>query len=434
MIPLFNSTSEQGKERLNQILNRRFEIDQTLEEKVKDILKQVEARGDEALIEYTHQFDSPAITLNNLKVEKGEIEKAYEQVSEKFLKALHKAQKNIETFHKLQLPKSWFMDKEDGTILGQRVTPVDGAGLYVPGGQGGKTPLVSSVLMNGIPAKIAGVERIVLVTPPSADATISPHLLVAANEIGITEIYKVGSAWAIAALTYGTDSIKPVDVIVGPGNIFVTIAKKLVSGRVGIDMVAGPSEIVIIADETAQPSFVAADLLSQAEHDPMATTILLTTSERVAKDVASELEKQLKSLSRADIAQQSLLSNGLLMVVKDLDEAAHVANLLGPEHLELMVKDPWQLMPKIKHAGALFLGDYTPEPIGDYIAGPNHVLPTMGTARFSSALSVETFLKRTSIISYSQNAFYEDADDVMLLAETEGLSAHANSIAVRQNS
>jgi len=432
VIPIFNSATEDGKKRLDEVLNRRFEIDQELENRVKDILQRVATQGDKALIEYTRQFDSPEFSLENLKVQESEIERAYEAVSEDFLKALRKAKANIEEFHKLQLPKSWFMTKDDGSILGQRVTPVDGAGLYVPGGQGGKTPLVSSVLMNGIPAKIAGVERIVLVTPPSQDCSASPHLLVAANEVGISEIYKVGSAWAIAALAFGTESIKPVDVIVGPGNIFVTIAKKLVSGRVGIDMVAGPSEILVIADDSAKAEFVAADLLSQAEHDAMATSILLTTSEDLAKGVCKELEQQLRELSRAEVAEKSLRENGLLMVVGSLEEAAQIANRLGPEHLELMIKDPWQLMPMIKHAGALFLGNYTPEPIGDYIAGPNHVLPTMGTARFSSALSVDTFLKRTSILSYSKKAFDQDAADVILLAEVEGLSAHARSIEIRK--
>ena len=432
MIPIFNSATEDGKKRLDEVLNRRFEIDQELENRVKDILQRVATQGDKALIEYTRQFDSPEFSLENLKVQESEIERSYEAVSEDFLKALRKAKANIEEFHKLQLPKSWFMTKDDGSILGQRVTPVDGAGLYVPGGQGGKTPLVSSVLMNGIPAKIAGVERIVLVTPPSQDCSASPHLLVAANEVGISEIYKVGSAWAIAALAFGTESIKPVDVIVGPGNIFVTIAKKLVSGRVGIDMVAGPSEILVIADDSAKAEFVAADLLSQAEHDAMATSILLTTSEDLAKGVCKELEQQLRELSRAEVAEKSLRENGLLMVVGSLEEAAQIANRLGPEHLELMIKDPWQLMPMIKHAGALFLGNYTPEPIGDYIAGPNHVLPTMGTARFSSALSVDTFLKRTSILNYSKKAFDQDAADVILLAEVEGLSAHARSIEIRK--
>ncbi len=432
MIPIYYSATEEGEKRLGQIFDRRFEIDQELENRVKAILQRVVIEGDKALVEYTRRFDSPGFTLENLKVQEWEIEKAYEVVSQDFLKALGKAKANIEEFHKLQLPKSWFMTRDDGSILGQRVTPVDGAGLYVPGGQGGKTPLVSSVLMNGIPAKIAGVERIVLVTPPLEDCSASPHLLVAANEVGVTEIYKVGSAWAIAALAFGTDTIRPVDVIVGPGNIFVTVAKKLVAGRVGIDMVAGPSEILVIADDSAKPEFVAADLLSQAEHDTMATSILLTTSEDLAKGVRRELEHQLVGLSRAEVAEKSLKENGLLMVVDGLESAVKIANRLGPEHLELMVKEPWQIMPMIKHAGALFLGNYTPEPIGDYIAGPNHVLPTMGTARFSSALGVDTFLKRTSILSYSKLAFDQDSVDVMLLAEVEGLLAHSRSVEVRR--
>ncbi len=432
MIPISRASTGEGRRRLEQVLGRRFEIDQDLENRVKDILKRVESDGNKALVHYTRQFDAPQFSLDDLVVTGQEIDQAYEAVSPEFLIALRKARRNIEEFHRPQLQKSWFMTRDDGSILGQRVSPVDAAGLYVPGGQGGKTPLVSSVLMNGIPAKIAGVERIVLVTPPSDDCSASPHLIVAAREIGISEMYKAGSAWAIAALAFGTETIAPVDVIVGPGNIFVTIAKKLVSGRVGIDMVAGPSEILVIADESARPEFVAADLLSQAEHDAMATSILLTTSEDLAKGVCLELDKQLESLARAEVAKQSLQGNGLILVVDDLEEAAQISNSIGPEHLELMVEDPWQIMPLIKHAGAIFMGSYTPEPIGDYIAGPNHVLPTMGTARFSSALGVETFLKRTSILNYSRKAFEQDALDVMLLAEVEGLSAHAYSVKVRK--
>ena len=428
--PLFLDT-DQGRERLSALARRKFEIPEDLEATVKGILKDVRDRGDEALVDYTRRFDSPGFDASDLRVSGKELEEAYGAVDAAFLASLRKAASHIEEFHSLQLPRSWFTTRSNGAILGQKVGPVDAAGLYVPGGQGGKTPLVSSVLMNGIPARIAGVERIVLVTPPGPDGRVSPHLLVAAAEIGAGEIYRVGSAWAIAALAFGTETVSPVDVIVGPGNIFVTAAKKLVSGLVGIDMVAGPSEILILADAGQDPVHLAADLLSQAEHDPMATSILVTTSGELAREVCEELDRQLEGLPRADTARRSLEANGLVLVARDMDQAMEVANTLGPEHLEVLVEDPWSLVPGLRHAGALFLGQYSPEPVGDYVAGPNHVLPTMGTARFSSALGVETFMKRTSIISYSRDAFEEDAADVMRLAEVEGLAAHARSIGVR---
>ncbi len=428
--PLFYNT-DAGRERLSALIQRKFEIPEDLESTVKDILFDVRQRGDEALVDYTRRFDSPEFQIDGLRVSEEEISQAYTQVDDDFLSSLRKAISHIEEFHSLQLPRSWFTTRENGVMLGQRVTPVDAAGLYVPGGQAGKTPLVSSVLMNGIPAKIAGVERLVLATPPGPRGEVSPYLLVAASEIQVGEIYKMGSAWAIAALAYGTGSVPSVDVIVGPGNIFVTIAKKLVSGLVGIDMVAGPSEILILADSHQDPSHLAADLLSQAEHDAMATSILITTSGKLAERVCEELERQLNELPRSDTARKSLEANGLVLVVEDVAEAVDIANELGPEHLEVLTKDPWSLVPGLKHAGAVFLGPYTPEPIGDYIAGPNHVLPTMGTAKFSSALGVETFLKRTSIISYSERAFFEDAQDVIRLAEVEGLRAHARSVEVR---
>jgi histidinol dehydrogenase len=334
-------------------------------------------------------------------------------------------------FHGKQVPVSWFDTREDGSILGQMVRSVDAAGLYVPGGRGGSTPLISSVLMNAVPARIAGVKRLVLATPPGKDGRLNPYLLVAAEEAGVSEVYRMGSAWAIAAMAYGTETVQSVDVVAGPGNIFVTVAKKQVSGTVGIDMIAGPSEILIIADESAEPTFVAADMLSQAEHDPMATSVLITTSSRLAEMVCSELTGQLEALERRDTARKSLESNGLVLVVKGMDEAVEMANRVGPEHLELLVERPWELVPGIRHAGAVFLGSFSPEPVGDYIAGPNHVLPTMGTARFSSSLGVETFLKRSSIISYSEKAFQEAAEDVMNLARIEGLTAHERSAEMR---
>lgn len=321
--------------------------------------------------------------------------------------------------------------RENGTIVGRLVRPVDAAGLYVPGGQGGSTPLVSSVLMNGIPAGIAGVARRVMLTPPNREGKISPHLLVAAQEIGITEIFKAGSAWGIAALAYGTKSIPAVDVIVGPGNQFVTEAKSQVSGRVRIDMIAGPSEVLIVADGSAKANHVAADMLAQAEHDPMALAMVVTTEESLAGDILVELERQLASLSRQEIARKSLADRGVILIAENLDAAIDLANDIAVEHLELMISDPWAMLPRIRHAGAIFLGHHTPEAAGDYLAGPNHVLPTMGTARFSSALGVETFLKKSSIISYSEQALIEDGDHIRMLATLEGLTAHAASVTER---
>lgn len=311
------------------------------------------------------------------------------------------------------------------------VRPVDSAGLYVPGGQGGSTPLVSSVLMNGIPAGIAGVAQRVMVTPPSEDGSISPHLLVAAQEIGVTEIFKAGSAWAIAALAYGTETIPAVDVIVGPGNQYVTEAKRQVSGMVRIDMIAGPSEVLIVADKSADSACVAADMLAQAEHDTLALAILVTTEESLAAEVVKELERQLPLLGREEIARKSLVDRGVILIADDLEEAIEIANQIAIEHLELMIDNPWQQLPHIRHGGAIFLGSNSPEAAGDYFAGPNHVLPTMGTARFASALGVETFLKKSSIISYSAAALEADGEHIMRLAELEGLGAHAASVAVR---
>ncbi len=430
-IRTIDATSYDKGELTKSLLRRKLDISPEIELQVKEILGRVKEKGDEALCEFTRRFDCPDFDMEDLRVSKDEIERAFGQVDPRVLSSLEKAKTNIEEFHKRQVPRSWFETKEDGTILGQMVNPVGAAGLYVPGGTGGKTPLVSSVLMNAIPARIAGVKRIVLCTPPGEGAKISPYLLVAAKLSGVTEIFRVGSAWAIGAMAYGTDTIKKVDVIAGPGNIFVTVAKKIISGTTGIDMIAGPSEILIIADDSADPEFVAADMLSQAEHDTMATSILVTSSRFLMEKVKISLEKQLSMLPRADIARESINKNGLMIYVKDLEVASDVANEIAPEHLELFVENPWELLTRIKNAGAIFLGKFSPEPIGDYIAGPNHVLPTMGTARFSSALGVETFLKRSSIIYYSRDAFLKDAKDVMSIAEVEGLIAHKNSIKVR---
>ena len=432
MLPVISASTDDGQSLIRALFTRRFDLTSSTEDTVLEILEAVRDRGDDALVDYTRRFDSDEFTADVIAVSPDEVKQAYEEVDDEFLRIIRKAITNVDEFHRRQLPNSWFMTRKDGSILGQAVTPVDAAGLYVPGGTGGSTPLVSSVIMNGIPARIAGVERLVLATPPGPGNRVSPHLLVTAAEVGVHEIYRMGSAWAIGAFVFGTETVKPVNVVVGPGNIFVTLAKKLVSGMVGIDMVAGPSEVLVVADDTPDPRHVAADLLSQAEHDPMATAILVTTSEELAGRVDMALDELTATLERSEIARKSLEDNGALIVVPDLEAAADIVNNVGPEHLELVVKDPWALLPMIKNAGAVFMGEYTPEPVGDYIAGPNHVLPTMGTAKFASALSVETFLKRSSIISYSRQAFSRDADDVIRLAEIEGLTAHALSIRVRQ--
>ncbi|MCP4369867.1 MAG: histidinol dehydrogenase, partial [Deltaproteobacteria bacterium] len=353
------------------------------------------------------------------------------KVDRSFIRSLNRAAKQIEQFHKLQLEKSWINTDRNGTILGQLVNPVDAAGIYVPGGQGGKTPLVSSVMMCAIPAKIAGVKQIVMVTPPTKNSKVNPHLLVAAKKVGVNKVYKVGSAWAVAALAYGTETIPKTDVIVGPGNLYVTLAKKIISGTAGIDMIAGPSEILIIADRTANPDFIAADLLSQAEHDALASSMLVTDSMETAKAAIIATEKQIKHLSRKDIAKKSLARYGAILVVRNIAAAIDLANRIAPEHLELQIKEPFEYIGRIKNAGAVFLGNYTPEPVGDYVAGPNHVLPTAGTARFASALCVEHFIKKTSLIHYSKEAFKKEAQDIIRLAEIEGLDAHANSVKMR---
>jgi histidinol dehydrogenase len=425
------ASTDTGKEILANLYNRFQLADPKCQEIVTDILLQIRTRGDDALLEYSRKFDSPDMTLASIKASQAEMDNAYSLVDDAILSSIRLAKERIFEFHEHEKEDSWMVTRKDGTITGRMVQPVASAGLYVPGGQGGKTPLVSSVLMNGIPAVIAGVKKMVMVTPSSADGSVNPALLVAAQEIGITEVYKVGSAWAIAALAFGTDTIPRVDVIVGPGNQFVAEAKRQIMGRVRIDMIAGPSEVLIIADENATPAHCAADMLAQAEHDPQALSILLTTSEQVADATVAELERQLPLLSREDIARKSLEDRGVIVVCDSVAECIRYANDIAIEHLELMVAEPFLLLGKIEHAGAIFLGDYSPEACGDYVAGPNHVLPTMGTARISSALGVETFLKKASIIAYSKEAFMADADHIQRLANLEGLSAHARSVAVR---
>jgi histidinol dehydrogenase len=423
--------SPEADARLAQIATRRVGYARDLETRVAEILDVVKRDGDVALLRYTREFDAPDAGLVDLSVSEAEVAAAYRAVDEDFLAILRRAIDNIRRFHEPQLPQSWFTTRPDGTILGQLVRPVAAAGLYIPGGKGGETPLISSVLMNAIPARIAGVEDIALVTPPRRDGSVNPHLLVAAREVGVSRMHKLGSAWAIGALAFGTASVTRVDVIVGPGNIYVTLAKKIVAGEVGIDMLAGPSEILVVADESADPNHVAADLLSQAEHDAMASAVLITTSAALAKDVSRCLEEQLQLLPRADVARQALRQYGALFTVQNLDTALRLANSVAPEHLELQIRDPWPWLGKVQHAGAVFLGTNTPEPVGDYFAGPNHVLPTAGTARFASALGVENFLKRTSVVYYSREAFERDAPAIMRLAELEGLDAHAASVRVR---
>ncbi len=428
---IYTYPSKSAETRVASIINRGLGFKKKDYLKVSQILEDVRKNRDNALIKYANQFDSPGLSIKSIRVTSDEIEAAAKKVKKTFMRSLNRAISHIESFHKHQLCNSWINTDRPGAFLGQIVNPVDSAGVYVPGGKGGKTPLVSSVLMGAIPARIAGVKNIAMATPPTKDGTINPHLLVAAKKVGINTIYKLGSAWAIAALAYGTETVPKTDVIVGPGNIYVTLAKKIVSGTVGIDMIAGPSEILIIADNSANPEFTAADLLSQAEHDTMASSILVTNSEETAKAVNIAVEEQLKYLDRKDIAEKSLDSFGAIIVMPDLTTCIELANRIAPEHLELHIDNPFEYIGKIRNAGAIFIGDYTPEPVGDYIAGPNHVLPTAGAARFASALSVDNFVKKTNIIHYSKEAFKREAKDIIRLAEIEGLDAHANSIKIR---
>ena len=401
--------------------------------RVRSILEAVRFHGDKALLEFTERFDGVRIDLANLRVSAEEIEQAGTEVSADFMDAMKLAYDNISAFHRRQLPQSWMTFEDQGIILGQRMVPLERAGLYVPGGTGGTTPLVSTFLMNAIPALVAGVDRLIVCTPPRRDGTVNPHILAAAREIGITEIYKVGGAQAIAAMAYGTATVPQVDKIAGPGNAYVAAAKRLVYGYVGLDTLAGPSEIIVVADETANPRWVASDLLSQAEHGPNdeAGSILLTPNQSLAESVIKELEQMLPELGRAEIARNSLAKCGGVVVTADIEEAIKLANFCAPEHLELYVAEPFNWVGKIRHAGAVFLGPYSPEPIGDYVAGTNHVLPTMGLARFASALGVYDFLKQTSIISYTREGLAAHGPAAVKLARAEGLEAHARSVEER---
>ena len=415
--------------RIEESISLRRSLEQGTEEQRKavlEILDTVRRKGDAALYSYTEKWDGAK--LKSLQVTKEEIIQAYEAVPASIQVVIQEAAANIREYHEKQVRQSWLSTKEDGTILGQKVTALDAVGVYVPGG---KAAYPSSVLMNVIPAQVAGVERIAMVTPPAADGSVPAGVLVAADLLGVEEIYKIGGAQAVAALAYGTETVLPVDKIVGPGNIFVALAKKEVYGHVDIDSIAGPSEIVVLADETANAHEVAADMLSQAEHDERASCILVTTCGELAERVALEVEKQLSDLPRSEIARASINEFGAIYVAESLGEALRVVNELAPEHLEVMTREPMNLLPYIKHAGAIFLGRYSSEPVGDYFAGPNHVLPTNGTARFSSGLSVDEFVKKSSIIMYSQQALEDNVDKIAAFARLEGLEAHARAVEAR---
>ena len=413
---------------LNDLLKRSPNHYSQYEATVNEIISKVKSEGDTALFEYTLKFDKFVLNTENIRVTREEIEEAYRLVDTKLLEVIRKALVNIKTYHEKQRQTSWFDSQENGIILGQKVTALKRVGVYVPGG---KAVYPSSVLMNVLPAKVAGVDEIIMTTPPGADGKVYPSTLVAAKEAGVDKIYKVGGAQAIAALAFGTESIPKVDKIVGPGNIYVALAKKAVFGYVSIDSIAGPSEILVLADETANPRFVAADLLSQAEHDEMASAILITTSRQLAEQVSVEVDKFVAELSRKEIIQKSLDNYGYILVADTLDAAIETVNEIASEHLELVTKNPFEVMTKIRNAGAIFIGEYSSEPLGDYFAGPNHVLPTNGTAKFFSPLSVDDFIKKSSIISYSKEALKPVYKDIVQFAECEKLTAHANSIRVR---
>lgn len=417
---------EKEREALKRMRERSDEIDNEITEKVTAILENVKNNGDKAVKEYTLKFDKAERA--EIEVSKEEIDEAYNSVSKDIISALERAAVNIKDFHERQKQQSWMTAKDNGVMLGQRIRGLAKVGIYVPGG---RAAYPSSVLMNAIPAKVAGVKEIIMVTPPSKDGKINPNILAAAKVAGVDKVFAVGGAQAVASLAYGTETIPKVDKIVGPGNIFVATAKRLCFGLVDIDMIAGPSEILVIADETAEPKYLAADLMSQAEHDPMACAILLSTSEKIAKETQKEILKQKKTLSKEDIIDESLENFGAIIICKTVDDCVEIANEIAPEHLELMVQNPMEYIGKVDNAGSVFLGKFAPEPLGDYYAGPNHVLPTSGTARFFSPLSVDAFVKKSSFIYYTEDALKEAKDDIITLAESEGLTAHANSIKVR---
>lgn len=421
-------TRQTRKNILNDLLKRSPNNYGQYEATVNDIIKNVRENGDKALFEYTLAFDKFHLSGENIKVTKEEIKEAYAQMDPVLVEVIRKSAENIRSFHTKQLRNSWFDSREDGTILGMKITPIQRAGVYVPGG---KAAYPSSVLMNVVPAKVAGVSEIIMTTPPSAEGKVNPGTLVAADIAGVDTIYKVGGAQAIAAMAFGTQSIPKVDKITGPGNIFVALAKKAVYGYVSIDSIAGPSEILVLADETANPRYVAADLLSQAEHDELASAILITTSRTLAEEVSRQADLFTAQLERKEIIQKSLDNYGYILLAENMVEAIEAANEIASEHLEILTANPFDIMTRIRNAGAIFLGEYASEPLGDYFAGPNHILPTNGTAKFFSPVNVDDFIKKTSIISYSREALFKVHKDIETFAKSEGLTAHANSIKVR---
>jgi histidinol dehydrogenase len=425
MIKIYDFSNSIDNTVIKNLTNRSKLENKDVEATVSEIIYNVKMHGDRALFDYTLKYDGIGIDDKNIMVEKREIDDAYSKVDKEFISALRNAIKNITEYHENQRQKTW-LDFKGGIVYGQKIRPLEKVGIYVPGGT---ASYPSSVLMNSIPAKVAGVDEIVMVTPVKAG--LNPFVIVAANEVGINKIYKIGGAQAIAALAFGTESIPKVDKIVGPGNIFVAMAKRAVYGYVDIDMVAGPSEVLIVADESGNPTYLAADLLSQAEHDAMASAVLITTSKSIAEKVAEEVSRQTLYLERKDIINKSLEDYGAIIIVNNLEDALNIANEIAPEHLELDIKNPFEMIGMVKNAGAIFLGENSPEPLGDYIAGPNHVLPTSGTSRFFSPLSVDDFIKKMSILYYDENSLKNVSDDIVRLAEAEGLTAHANSIKVR---
>lgn len=416
-------------ERAQKKLQELFGETLTAAQAVERIVNEVRIKGDAALLDFTEKIDGVSLTTADFLVSEAEFGKAYRAADPAVIDALRRAIANVRRFHEEQKPKTWLTEREHGALLGQKIAPIERVGIYVPGGT---ASYPSSVIMNAVPARVAGVEEIVMAVPPGPDGAVNEYVLIAAKEAGVDKVFKMGGAQAVAALAFGTESVPRVDKITGPGNIFVTLAKKMVYGHCDIDMLAGPSEILIIADQSADPAYVAADLLSQAEHDVLAGSILLTDCEKLAAEVEEELAAQLEKLPRKEMAALALEKNGLIILVRDLAQAFELSNLAAPEHLELLVADPWSSLAKVKHAGAVFLGPYSPEPLGDYFAGPNHVLPTGGTARFYSVLNVETFMKKTSIIAYTKEALAAASDDIIRLAEAEGLTAHAEAIRIRR--
>ncbi|MBQ9141142.1 MAG: histidinol dehydrogenase [Lachnospiraceae bacterium] len=425
---IINLTEDTKQNLMNDLLKRSPNNYSQYEATVNEIIENVKANKDKAIFDYTLKFDKFELNAENIKVTREEIEEAYSLMDAKLVEVIRKAAENIRTFHMKQLRNSWFDAKEDGTILGMKITPIEKAGVYVPGG---KAAYPSSVLMNVIPANVAGVKEIIMTTPPGKDGKVNPGTLVAADIAGVNTIYKVGGAQAIAAMAFGTESIPKVDKITGPGNIFVALAKKAVYGYVSIDSIAGPSEVLVLADETANARYVAADLLSQAEHDELASAILITTSKELAEQVSVEVDKFVAELPRQEIMQKSLDNYGYILLAETMEQAIETTNEIASEHLEILTKNPFDVMTKIRNAGAIFLGEYSSEPLGDYFAGPNHILPTNGTAKFFSPVNVDDFIKKSSIISYSREALEKLHKDIELFAESEGLTAHANSIKVR---